>query len=105
MSICTTALVLLSLPCAEPEWRVKLNSYGFGKRYSVTITEQALKNAPAWKEDVENPPVSARRALKLAAEMKDKLVSDDKDWKWVLEAASLVQNKGERWYWQVSYEA
>lgn len=104
MSICTTTLLLLSLPCAEPDYRVKINSYGPSKRYSVTITVQALKNAPVWKKDAESPPVSPRRALQLAAEMKDKLGIGDADWKWEFESASLKHVDGDAWYWQVSYE-
>lgn len=105
MSICTAALLVLSLPCAEPAARVKLHSHALGKCYSVTITEEALKNAPAWKEDAENPPVSPRSALKLATEVKDKVASDNKDWKWQFESASLKHLEGDRWYWLVSFEA
>jgi len=78
------------------------NSYVFGKVYTVTITEEALKKSPAWKSD-ENPPLSAKKAINLAAAMKDTLVKDSDDHAWGLESASLKPFL-DKWYWQISYE-
>jgi len=80
-------------------------SYGIGKRYIVTISEEALRKSPAWDADAENPPLSARKALKLADEKKAKLVQDSKSRKWELQAIALMPGGDDKWYWLVHYEA
>jgi hypothetical protein len=80
-------------------------SYAFAKQYKVTISEEALKKSPAWQSDAENPPLSARKAIKLANEMKDSLVQDSKGYKWELQSASLEPADDDKWYWLINYEA
>jgi hypothetical protein len=95
--------VALSAPVVRAELTVF--SYAFSKQYSVTVSSDALENSPSWKDDAENPPLSAKKAIKLATEMKDSLVKDSKDFKWSLESTSLRPASGDKWYWLVSYEA
>jgi hypothetical protein len=78
-------------------------SYAFGKQYAVTISREALENSPAWKDDVDNPPLSARKAIKLAEELKNALVKDSKEYKWKLVSAEL--HPGDKWFWLINYEA
>lgn len=82
-----------------------LYSYAFSKQYIVSISDEALEKSPPWKEDAENPPLSARKAIKLANEMKDSLVKDSKRYKWVLQFASLYPTGEGKWYWLVHYDA
>jgi hypothetical protein len=51
------------------------------KQYVVTIPVAALEKSPAWTDDAENPPVSARKAIKLANEMKDRVVRNSNEYK------------------------
>jgi len=82
-----------------------LCSYAFSKQYVVTISDEALAKSPEWKDEAENPPFAARKAIKLANEMKDSLVKDSEDFKWELRSASLEPAGGGRWYWQIDYVA
>jgi hypothetical protein len=80
-------------------------SYAFSKQYIVSITSETLEKSPTWKEDDENPPLPARKAIRLANKMKDSLVKDSKDYKWKLQSASLQPSDAGKWYWLVHYDA
>jgi hypothetical protein len=82
-----------------------LYSYAFSKQYIVTISREALEKSPSWTDDAENPPLSARRAIRLANGMKDSIVKDSNDFKWRLRSASLEPAGDRKWYWLVYYEA
>jgi len=79
--------------------------YAFSKQYIVSISREAMERTPSWKADAENPPVSARTAMKLANGMKDTLVKDSEDFKWTLKATSLQPAGNGKWYWLVHYDA
>ena len=65
-----------------------------------------MKNSPTWEDDAENPPLSARRAVKLANELKNFLVKDSEIWEWKYESASLLQGLVVgKWYWLIQYKA
>jgi hypothetical protein len=80
-------------------------SYAFSKQYAVRVPDEALEKSPSWKDDAENPPLSAKKAIKLATEMKDSLVKDSKNYKWTLTSARLEPAGGGKWYWLIYYEA
>jgi len=101
--IATLAAISLFVGVGRAEMR--LYSYAFSKQYVVTISDDALQKSPAWAEEAENPPVSARKAIKLADGMKDSLVKDSKDFKWTLRSASLQPAGAGKWFWLVYYEA
>jgi hypothetical protein len=103
---CLVAAAVISAFLVTPSYaELILNSYAFSKQYKVTITDEAIEKSPAWKDDAENPPLSAKKAIKLADAMKDSLVKDSKDRKWKLTSASLEPLGDGKWYWLVSYEA
>jgi hypothetical protein len=81
------------------------HSYAFGKHYIVRVSPKDLKQSPSWKKDEENPPLSARKAIKLATKMKDSLVKDSKDFKWELQSAALEPAGNDKWLWIVCYQA
>ncbi len=105
MARLVAAAVTMALLIAPSRADTTLSSYAFSKRYDVTISGDALEKSPAWKDDAENPPLSARKAIKLANEMKDSLVKDSKDFKWTLQSASLEPAGDGKWYWLVHYDA
>ncbi len=82
-----------------------LTSIAVGKQYVVTITQRALDESPGWDDKAENPPLSAKKALKLATDMKNSLVKDSDKLKWQLESLSLKPLPDGKWYWLANYEA
>jgi hypothetical protein len=82
-----------------------LTSDAFGKRYVVTISQPALDESPEWDAEADNPPLGARKALKLATDMKNSLVEDSEKFKWRLESLSLKPVPSGKWYWLANYEA
>jgi hypothetical protein len=90
---------------SPPGTTVSFWSYAFGKCYSVAVTQAALDKAPVWKDDSDNPPVAARKAMRLADRLKDKLVKDNDKYRWKREEAALQEAGEGQWYWVVSYKA
>jgi hypothetical protein len=80
-------------------------SGAFGKVYWVTVTRAALEKAPVWKDDADNPPLPARKAMQLADRLKGKLVKDDRQFTWKRESVALEEGAEGRWYWLVTYRA
>jgi hypothetical protein len=78
--------------------------YAFGKSYVITIRGEDLKKSPAWDQAAENPPLSARRALKLATEHQRALIPAPADWIWQLQYIGLRETQG-KWYWLAHFEA
>jgi len=114
------AVILFAQTCAIPSWaqgRVELRpSYIYfdfllqdpSVSFKVTVTGSAIGRTPKWNEQDENPPLSARRAIKLADNLRAKVVKDHEEWKWHLEHASLTpfsESPQGRWYWEISYYA
>ena len=85
--------------------RITIYSYSFSNQYVVRVSGEDLEKSPSWKDDAENPPLSAKKAIKLATEMKDSLVKDSKNYKWTLTSARLEPAGGGKWYWLIYYEA
>lgn len=81
------------------------SSYAFSKQYKVEITRENLNASPEWKENEENPPLSARKAIVIATKLKDKLVKDSVEFKWKLQRASLTPAVNDKWYWLVHFDA
>jgi hypothetical protein len=98
-----TLLLLLALPRAVDA--ENFDGHAFGKSYAVAVTGEELKKTPPWDESrVENPPVSARRALKLATDFRQTLIPGHADWEWHLGYLGLRQTEG-RWYWLALFNA
>jgi hypothetical protein len=78
------------------------------KHYVVTVTDERLKSTPSWEKRPENPPLSARRALKLANDFKNTFVKDAPGWKWEFQSIGLKHNgpanAPQKWYWVAYYE-
>lgn len=81
-------------------------SYAFGKMYASELPKEALERTPKWPEDAENPPLSARKAIKVADELRLKLVHDTEEYKWKRLSADILFVEGsDRCVWRVYYEA
>ena len=99
------SILLLAVPGADPEPKVGVYSYHLGKKYAVLVTQAALDKAPVWKADADDPPLSARKAMKAAGAARARLVPDTADWKWDLRSAALWEASPGRWYWEVTFVA
>jgi len=79
--------------------------YAFGKAYVSRIPGEALVKSPRWSQGVDNPPVSAGKAIKIAQLTKERLLKDSEDFKWKLASLRLEQIGDGHWYWIVCYFA
>lgn len=80
-------------------------SYAFGKKYEVTLSKDAVERTPVWRDDAENPPLSARKAIKLADALRTKLVQDGKKYKWKRKSAAIqFLPASNQCVWEVDYE-
>lgn len=98
------AFALLGQADSDEAEVAQLFGQAFGKKYIVTVTDAAIQNTPDWDDDAENPPVSAKKAMKLATVMKDSLVKDSDKFKWEMRSLSLMEIK-DKWLWVAHLQA
>lgn len=73
-----------------------------GATHIAVVTNEMLRKSPTWEKDAENPPLSARRALKLAEQYVDASVRPNKEWKRELDSIGLVQDD-DKWFWKADF--
>ncbi len=77
-------------------------AYAEGKRFEFSIRLAELRRAPKWSEEDENPPLSIRRAEKIAKGKLKALLVDPENWTRddiVLKQSGL----GDRWFYVVEF--
>jgi hypothetical protein len=67
-----------------------------GKQFNFSVTEKAVKAAPAWPRDASCPPLEPRRAIEIAAKQLRDLVKEPG--KWYFHEISLV-DFGDHLHW------
>jgi hypothetical protein len=78
---------------------------GDADRLCAVVSDEQLLKSPAWKNDAPNPPFSAKAAIRLATDLKQKLVKDSKTYTWRFESAKLCRDQyADRWYWTIQFE-
>jgi hypothetical protein len=88
----------------EPK-SVTVRSTVFGKVYETGFVEGSFAFPPHWDQNEPNPPVSARRAMRIAKKRRDELVFEKpKGFSWKLDELSL-KTDGYGWAWFVTYKA
>jgi hypothetical protein len=79
----------------------------FNDTYTVNVTRAALQRTPSWNKQTANPPLSARKSIKLATDFKNSFVKDAPDWKWRFESIGLRHGGSvgavDKWYWVALY--
>jgi hypothetical protein len=105
MLLALAPLVALVAAAQEDPPAIEVYDLAFGKVYQVAVTRAALDKTPVWKEDADNPPLPARKAIKLADEARARLFKDTDEWEWHRESMGLRDAGGGRWYWSVRYRA
>ena len=94
--------VCRSAVAAEP-----LEGWDMTKTFTVSVTDGDLRNTPSWRGE-GNPPLSARKAIRLLTPVKESLIHDEKGFHpWRLSRLSLKQGDrvSDKWYWVACYEA
>jgi hypothetical protein len=71
-----------------------------GKKYEFHISEQELQGTPAWPDNQENPPLSARRAIDSASKQLATLLPNGKDWRLYEVTLRQIEN---RWVYLVTF--
>ncbi len=80
--------------------------HAFGTKYATHLSADVISKTPIWSEDAENPPVSARAAIKLADAARVKLVKDQTGFRWKRASVNLrFLDYCDRHIWEVWYEA
>jgi hypothetical protein len=96
----TLIAVLFVATCVRAELIVSysLSSYdsSAGKRFDFEVTREQLLRAPPWAADQDSPPLSPRRAERLAATKLHELVSNRNAWE---RKQIILENMGDGVHW------
>jgi hypothetical protein len=95
--VCLFLFLCSSLAAAYEIW-----SFAPQHCFVAKLTNEALDRTPFWKE-TDNPPLSAKVAIRAADKKRAALVKDTLTHAWSLTEAALVPDKG-KWYWRIRYE-
>ena len=95
-------LALLGQAASDEADVAKFAGTFLGNKYTVSLNHAAIQKTPDWSGDEENPPISARKAAKLATEMKDSLAKGTKASNWKLSSLSLMKIEG-KWLWTATF--
>lgn len=99
MSMLTVASLAFAEP-AETSPAFQVFSYDSETWYAAQCTEQTISHTPRWDEKAESPPISPRKAIRLATKMKDSFFKDGHSFKFM---SLTLRPVGERWVWVVEF--
>jgi hypothetical protein len=100
--IVIVALVLFAEPQVAPAFRT--SNSAFGKTFVTEVTIATLEAAPSWNDEAdENPPVSAKGALRLARDGRDSVIVIPDEFEW--DRGSLMLIAAPHWVWVVNFKA
>ena len=112
LSLCLSLQLTVTTPADE----LAYYSYDGEKVFVATITEKSLTRSPVWSHGDANPPLSARKAMRLAEGVRSMLVENNSKRSWHLVSVALVPDDPEeaktpgdlantrRWFWLLTYE-
>jgi len=75
----------------------------FGKEYKTLVTKEMIKHAPQWEKEAETPPVSPRKAIRVAERLTKKLIGERPGFQRRLESISLKPME-DGWIWLIRFE-
>lgn len=76
--------------------------YADGQHYSSVLTMKRLSKSPAWKDEEEHPPLSARKAMATARQMAMEIAPFGKQVKLLPPSLKLRESNG-HWFWVVTF--
>lgn len=90
-ALASLAVAVTALTQADDDiGRNVVESHAFGKTYWSRIVRNVVNQTPPWNDNDENPPVSARRALKLSEKVLRSIAKAPDGWKWKAVNANLL---------------
>jgi hypothetical protein len=91
---------------SKPKSReLRWNGYSGSKKYVYPISDDVLKRSPDWTASEQNPPLSARKALKLANEFADRALIAGPRRKREFSSLELTPaRQNGKWLWIAVYE-
>lgn len=98
------AVALLALTQAQPfvaetDDGFRITSHASGKLYQSDLTRDAIRKSPAWDQENESPPVSLKKAIRLAEKMRKSVVKPPDKRKWEVTNMHLIfEGKHCAWY-------
>ena len=95
------AVLMASNAAAAQEAEYTAEGEAFGVSYSSYVFRESLEKTPRWERNAEHPPVSARRALRIA-EKEAGIVSAREGYERRVHQVALVPVR-DRWIWEVSF--
>jgi hypothetical protein len=103
------AIALLALmQVRETDDMFCVTSRMFGKTYKSCLTGDVLRDtirkSPAWDQETESPPVSPKKAIKLAEKMRKSVLKAPDDWEWHTMDLHLFL-LGDDCVWHVTFQA
>jgi hypothetical protein len=97
------SLTLLQLNAAEKPVELKtINTYQ-DKIYELVTLSSEIEMAPLWKEEQENPPLSARAAVKIAQQYVAKHVPNSERWDVSVIMLTTCGTREGQWMYNVSF--
>jgi hypothetical protein len=92
-------------PTLEASGRVCFGNVG-SEKYQTSLSLDATLRSSQWNSDDDNPPVSARKAIKLATAALKTVAHDTSDWRWSLDSISLEHDSDQdKWFWEANFYA
>lgn len=88
----------------QPAPAFQTRDRAFGKTFVSGVSAEMIFFTPTWDEADENPPVSARAALRLAENMRDSFAEAPDGYTWTPGSPTLMQ-QGEHCMWLVYFMA
>lgn len=80
----------------EPRWRYSASGHADSQQFVSRVSDAALARAPVWSQEVERPPLSPRRARRVACKQLQDSVQEARDWE--LREIGLVDT-GDSLHW------
>ena len=67
----------------------------------VAISDEMIANCPTWDMTSNNPPFSARAALRAIQDYRETKLPDPQDWEWALNSITLypLDAENQKWCW------
>jgi len=107
-SFIAVVAILAQCSCLSADDEATFVGTDFDDTYTVTVTLGDLQKTPSWITRTENPPLTARKAMKRATDFKNTFVKDAPGWKWRFAYIGLrhaaTAGASEKWYWVAHYK-
>jgi hypothetical protein len=75
----------------------------FGKKVTVKVTEKMVRQAPAWPDNSDSPPIPPRQALRVAEKLADRLVGNTQGYERKLDDGVCLLPTDGGWVWCIRF--